>query len=300
MCSMQSFRAQMEYLRRRFSIISLKRFFETQEISMRPTFMVTFDDGWADNYDYAYPILKRYGIPATIFLTTDFVQEGKPFWHTRLIYLLLQSDLIKLEPEKLDRQLFPDAVIKSLERLKGLGREIRIEEVDEVIGDLKAYDEEHIERMISDLAKRLELSFETLSERRLALTWDQVREMAAHQMEYGSHGVTHRILTTLSPEEVDMEARQSKKIIEERLKSPVLFIVCPNGDTNEMVDRRLRQAGYRYIFPFFDGMANDSTRKLKRINIHDGLCSNPFGRFSKSLFAFELCGLKAALLGRAE
>ena len=300
-CSKAFFKAQIEYVRSRFAMISLRQLFEQQESSGQgPACMVAFDDGWADNYEHAYPILRKYDTPATMFLTTDFIDGGKPFWHTRLIYLLLHGDLCKLNLKQLDRNAYPDPVVRCLADLRNLGRPLHIQDVDDIIETLKAYGQTHIERIVADLAQRLSLSFSQLLRKRFSLTWDQVLEMSGHKIEYGSHGVTHRILTTLSPEEIDKEALESKRLLEERLGSKVLFFVCPNGDTSPQIQIRLQSAGYRCIFPFADGQVNGAGHRLRRISMHDGMCSSPLGRFSKSLFAFELSGFKSVLLGKGD
>ena len=86
-----TFERQLSFLREHFDIVpfsSLLAVGNEDRPAARPRCVITFDDGWRDNYDLAFPILRQHDLPATIFLTTDFVGTDRAFWHTELIYLL--------------------------------------------------------------------------------------------------------------------------------------------------------------------------------------------------------------------
>jgi len=81
--SRQVFEKQMAFLSEKYNLLSLERVTEILEKNQSPplkSIVITFDDGWRDNYLYAYPILKKYNVPATIFLATDYVGTDKMFW----------------------------------------------------------------------------------------------------------------------------------------------------------------------------------------------------------------------------
>ena len=88
-----SFRMQIEYLKKHFEIISLSEAvgrMEKGEIK-RPTAVITFDDGYQNNYDVAFPILCRERIPATIFLTTGLINTNDTVWYCRFNLALSQT-----------------------------------------------------------------------------------------------------------------------------------------------------------------------------------------------------------------
>ena len=96
------FEKQIRYLIKTHKIISLeeltKILIEKKSLQKR-TAVITFDDGYKDNYINAYPILKKYNIPATIFLTTGHINSDKFFWWDRLGYILLNTKLKKINLE---------------------------------------------------------------------------------------------------------------------------------------------------------------------------------------------------------
>ena len=88
----QSFEAHIAYLRKRFTIISLDELLDLWQTnrlkSDRSYCVITFDDGWKDNYQFAFPVLMKYRIPATIFLATDFIGTARWFWPDQMMLLL--------------------------------------------------------------------------------------------------------------------------------------------------------------------------------------------------------------------
>ena len=92
-----TFVRQLHFLKKHFEIVPLsspinsKFEIRNSKCPDRPLCVITFDDGWRDNYEIAFPILRQHGLPATIFLTTDFIGTNRAFWHTQLMYLLMQD-----------------------------------------------------------------------------------------------------------------------------------------------------------------------------------------------------------------
>ncbi|MEW6990602.1 polysaccharide deacetylase family protein [Colwelliaceae bacterium 6441] len=89
----EQFYNQMSYVRKHFPVASLKSLL-AGEVSLhekKPIIIVTFDDGYADNYDNAFPICMRQNIPCSFFVSTDMVEEGKPFPHDHKLKIRLKN-----------------------------------------------------------------------------------------------------------------------------------------------------------------------------------------------------------------
>lgn len=205
--------------------------------------IITFDDGYADNYTNAYPVLKQHGVPALIFITTDFVGLSKPsFWdvaacaftHTEMTSAILPltgKQTWSNESEKYG------VMMRWIETLKTVPEEEK-----------------------QNYAKQLPaiLGVDSAEQRcnNVFMTWDQVREMAANGIEFGSHTLTHPIMTRIPEEQVTRELLESKRLIEHELGKPVVTFAYPNGgheDFNPAIIAELRKAGYTMAFTLMPG-----------------------------------------------
>ena len=155
----------------------------------RGTVVVTADDGYRDFYRVAYPLLRQYEIPATLFVTTGFVDGLCPLWPDRVRWCG-GSSALKEELKLLDPQ----------------ARDARLAELEAATG--------------RRLPHPVPAEFE-------ACTWDELREMAANGIEIGAHTVTHPILSRMA--DPAWEILESKKRIEEELQRPVPHFAYPNG-----------------------------------------------------------------------
>lgn len=230
------FNRQMEILSRHFRPVSLGRLMDQlKDGTVAPgTVCVTFDDGYLDNYTHAYPALRRHGVPATIFLATDYVGGTRKVWHDRV--------LSAFKGGKARRFSLAEAGLA--DRPMETGKE-RIDIAFHVLAWLKTFPPAvRDERILSVFAA---CGAEESDGERLMLDWDEVREMMRGGIEFGAHTLSHPILSTLTEAEMEKEIMGSRSEMESRLGSPVRLFAYPNGrkgDYNETTKRLLSKNGF--------------------------------------------------------
>jgi peptidoglycan/xylan/chitin deacetylase (PgdA/CDA1 family) len=240
---------------------------------------LTFDDGWYDFYEYVYPILKHYQIPATVFLPTNFIGTSKWFWTDRLTHLFVQKE--SQGNSEVSGPSSKNSLENLLQNLKG-PKEIRLEKA---IEELKVFREERIESVLSELSIRWKIN--PVPPSRSFLNWGEVREMAQSGLvSFGSHTRSHRILTTLEDKEILDELIRSKdRLIAEKAVDPSFIpFSYPNGNYNEKILKMVKEAGYNLAVTAENGWndSNSNLFKLKRIGIHQDMA------FSKSMFGCRI------------
>jgi len=292
----ETFEYHMRFLKEHFDVVPLSLFaelpaappgqrpFRASGCSQRPAFRrplcaITFDDGWRDNYEIAFPILRRYDLPATIFLTTDFIGTDRVFWHTELLYLLLHEGLSGSRQDFPGFRTYPAPVRQGLRRLARMRVPRQAQDADSLVEAVKeTCDEDRIEGLIRDLAESIGLSRPLFPGRRFFLDWNQVREMAAAGIEIGSHSCSHRILTRLPQSDVEMELRRSKEVIEGQTWARADFFAYPNDACNRSICSLTKAVGYQAAC---NGEGKVLTAvgpyALQRIGVHEGLaaCDGP-------------------------
>lgn len=240
---------QMDYVRRHFDPLTFRQFLaaldEREPMPARPV-IVTFDDGFADNFTHAFPILRDCGVPATVFLATDSVGESGTYWYDRLAHLVHTANRAAVPVPWLETPLRLGTT--HAERRAALRQVLSV--LKRVPNALRLEAQEYFE---SELA----LSPEQPDERSGAMTWDQVREMADAGIEFGSHTCSHPILANLTDDELEHELVDSRKSIERELGRPVDVLSYPVGGATAF-DNRVRKAvaaaGYRLGVAYLPGM----------------------------------------------
>ena len=222
--------------------------------------LVTFDDGYRDNHEYAQPILDRLGIPACFFVTSGNITHRKVFWWDRVAYLFHNT---RVATAKID---YPVAI--RLRPATDGGRSRRT-----VIRLIKSYPGLDVERLLVDLAGALRVDWDPEIERRgadqLVMTWDHVRSLANAGMEIGSHTRSHRVLHTVPPPELAVELAGSRADIAGALGRPVRAISYPVGRSIRRMPalvRAVRQAGYQAGFSA-EPRGNPLTAELDRYDL---------------------------------
>jgi peptidoglycan/xylan/chitin deacetylase (PgdA/CDA1 family) len=280
-----TFDRQLTFLKKCFDIVPLSSLVNSKfEIrNSKPRCVITFDDGWRDNFEIAFPILRKYGVPATIFLTTDFIGTNRAFWHTRLIYVVLHGDFSNEVRIRRILKAYPAGVRHYLMRLVTMTDAPCVEDLGRFIEAVKARcNEDTIEELITDLARTGRVRRPFLSDRQFFLDWNQVREMAAAGHEIGSHGCSHRILTRLKTEEAEEEFLRSKAVIQTRIGKEVHQFAFPDGAANQTLVEAAGNAGYKIAFvraPVFEGPLK--SLGLQRGGMHEEVSVGGDGSFSE-------------------
>jgi peptidoglycan/xylan/chitin deacetylase (PgdA/CDA1 family) len=251
----QDFDSQMAYLSKWFHVVSLEqviKWLDGGETLPPYAALITFDDGYLDNYTSAFPVLQKYDLPALVFLTTDHIGTDAPFYWDMAAYCFSHTAI--------DRLTFPDGSMQSWSDREQLERASR-----RWIEFMKTLPEVEKQAYVENLPVLLGASVPAGFFRKLMMNWDQVRQMQKAGIEFGAHTMHHPILTRISSEQARAEVLGSKARIETELDEPVLGFAYPNGqpsDLNQEIKGIVARTGIRAAFTLLNGPS--SLAEVKR------------------------------------
>jgi peptidoglycan/xylan/chitin deacetylase (PgdA/CDA1 family) len=233
--SQDIFEQQIVFLKKYFKIVSFKEGVESLKTgSIKESLLVlNFDDGYRDNYLYAFPILKKYNIIATIFLTVGFIGTKKRFWWDVVADTILG---------------FPHFKIKKI---------VKVDMIDGINDSLQKMSPKERNTKIKEIKKRFEFSRNNKGEREI-LNWEEIKEMSRYGIEFGSHTLTHPDLTLLGKDELIREISMSKQVLEEALGKKILGFAYPHGFYNDDVKKIVKESNYLYARTMLNGFNNVS------------------------------------------
>ncbi len=290
--SARIFERQLDWIGSRFDFIALDDMAAWAEGTLRfkrPVAAITFDDGYADVYQHAFPILRRKGIPAAVFVVTDRVNSSSLQTYDEL-YLLLSGALARWrEPRRYLVGLLLDIKI-SVPVLKKMddGAHDPLRAAWALIENLS---QAELDRVIEALRVEVEVAESAARELR-PMNWDMLCEMSRANVTIGSHTRTHVRLTLEPWKKVVDEIRGSRQEAERRLGLPVEHFSYPSGAFNAGVVSAVAEAGYRCAYTScrhrdIRHPALTIPRRLWWEN--SGL--DAFGRFSPALMSCQVSGV---------
>jgi peptidoglycan/xylan/chitin deacetylase (PgdA/CDA1 family) len=201
---------------------------------------VTFDDGYRDNLEVALPLLRAHDVPATVFVSTEFIDGTRRPAGERLRTACEALWRRRTQPDAWGGETDVDARIRALLAVPG-----SLDAVAQLRQALKSLPHDG-----EDVMRRLEtVAGDDGAGPRSMLDWDGVRSLARAGVEIGSHAMSHGILSRLSFEQSQHEIRASKTRLEAELGHGVAGFAFPNGRRGDFVPAHLtalRQAGYAY------------------------------------------------------
>lgn len=285
----KTFEQHLRFLAKNFdlqpvSALYPERAADVEGVAGRPPCAVTFDDGWSDFYRYAYPLLLKYQVPATVFLPTGFIGTQRSFWTERLGRICTTAT----------EQGGFDAFKSYAQQILSLSTETVTTDrgfQESMIQVLKLCQITEIESILSQLEDFV--SSGSSVGRRDFLTWEEVAEMQQSGLvTFGSHTENHLLLDTLCREEIVREIESSKQTILSRqvATDDALSFCYPNGNYTDAAIRLLDECGYVTAFTTQYGVNDCATShfKLKRIGVHQDISA------SNSLLAYRIFSASVA------
>ncbi len=250
----RGFLRQMRHLAKHYRVVSMPEVLDAIECN-RPlpkrAVLITFDDAYRDFAETAWPILRQFRLPATLFVPTAYPDHPElSFWWDRLYQAFasttqtvlrhLTSGTLTLGSRDQKRRAML-AVIQQVPTMP-FGGAMRL--IDAVCG-----------RLVVGPAKAADV-----------LSWNQLRELARDGVTLGSHTRTHPILTQISAAQVRDEIRESQQDLKKEIGLALPIFCYPNGDQNDSVAEILRAEGVTLGFTVLSGENRLDSTDLLRLN----------------------------------
>ncbi len=297
----KTFRRHLEVLQETHDVVSLDEALSvldgTREAA-RDVAVITFDDGYRDVYQHAFPVLRDLRLPAVVYVPSAFIGSDHRLGHDRLFAALRRMR---------DRGIGPMAVgVESpgerwlIDALEGnAGPELALERL------IARHSTPGLSRLADALEDRLGLASYRPPDGELPLTWEMLREMEGHGIVTGAHTAEHTVLTHERLDDARREIALCKASIEKALKRPVKHFAYCNGYYSAGVAQALKAEGFVSAVTTED-MPNTpgvDPFALKRKVLWEASSSGMLGFYSKPLIAcqfddtFGMLALQKPVLG---
>lgn len=277
------FTEQMAYVSKNFNVISLDdlhyHIISGASLPERPL-LITFDDGYLDNYEHALPVLKYHNFPAVVFIVTSRMTNPSPLWWDECAYYFHATDRTDADLPFLGYRTFTS-------------HEDRMETRDEQIEALKKIPETAKQQAMVGLSDVLEVSLSARPP--VFISWDQAREMVEAGVTCQPHTVNHPILTRIDSAEAFQQIQQSRQMIEQELGYEASAFAYPNGmpdDYNLVTLEHLKNLRFTSAFTLTPG-----PMKLEDVRRYPYQIKRVFLSYKDTLeiFATKIMGLPALL-----
>ena len=190
--------------------------------------LITFDDGYKDNFNIAFPILRKYKAPAIFIISTGFIENNILLWHDKVKQWGSENGYSKRRIKTILKKLYTDEM-----------------NLPECVEDVHIKD------------KRV---------KSLMMTWEDIKEITNNGYIVGAHTKSHIPLNYLNKKDEVNEIRGSIKTLKNKLSRDIAFFAVPNGKYSANTQNILKELGIKYCFSIVPGINDDTINKyyLKR------------------------------------
>lgn len=243
----------------------------------QPVAAITFDDGYYDNYEHAFPVLQRKGIPAAVFVVTDLV--GRRFWqaHDKLYHLVAKAFAAWNDPRR---------ELSALMRGLGLPTEPITRDATRtplltVSALLPGLPIASVRHLMNGLEAAVGNGFYDIPR---TLDWPELQAMRRGGITIGSHTKNHVSLPAESADIVADELAGSRQVLEARLGEPIAHFAYPGGQFNAGVVDAVARAGYQFAYTACQhGDASHRALTIERLLLWEGSSVDGGGEFSPAI-----------------
>jgi peptidoglycan/xylan/chitin deacetylase (PgdA/CDA1 family) len=234
--------AQLQLITRHFDVVSPNVLEESRTAGRRV--VLTFDDGYRDNYELAFPVLRRYGVPATFFLATGFLDRPRVPWWDELAWMARTSPrqvlgggawLRRPIPLEGDRRGAVDELVRTFKALPTTRTRGFLDFCGDAAGTGRCADS---------------------AGANLWMTWQMAAELRDAGMVIGGHTATHPVLARADEGTQRREIEECRRRLREELGAPMRYFAYPvglPGSFDDTTQRILRRAGVRLAFSLHGG-----------------------------------------------
>ena len=245
--SEKNFDQILKNLTKKYEIIPIdKILFRLKKKSEKHCIVLTFDDGYLDNFELALPVLEKYNVPATIFITTRFLDGDCHMWWYELWNIIKKNEtieIIKKNKVNLWKCITFNQKLKCFKDLR------------KIIIKLNYKDQNKFLKEINQLKRP--------NFKNLCLNRDHILKLDQHPLiTIGSHTHSHAVLSNETESFVGLEIKKSKEILEKIVGHEINYIAYPFGNLQEVNKREFeitKKLGYKLGF----------TTNCKKISIKD-------------------------------
>ncbi|MEO8148390.1 MAG: polysaccharide deacetylase family protein [Bacteroidia bacterium] len=255
--SKKDFEKHLQYLKDHFEVVSLVELFKMYRNNSNDSkqyVAITFDDGYENNYNNAFPLLKKHNLPATIFVAAQCLQSNDAIlWYDFIDLFKKEINLnsidfstVELKNEKKEKL----QSIKSIGKLKSFLKTLTTEEKKSVMQRLFTDEKANVLKLKGD------------KEYWKMLNANQMKEMTdSGLIEIGSHSVSHPNLDCISSVDLINELRESKKLLEAAIEKEVISIAYPDGAYSDEVKKQSIDSGYKNLLAVDYRLSSDADDK---------------------------------------
>ncbi|WP_437223275.1 polysaccharide deacetylase family protein [Planctomicrobium sp. SH661] len=243
----EDFDRQVRFLKQNYDVVRVD---DLEQALRRPgrSVMITFDDGYRDNFDFALPVLTQHRVPATFFITSGFIDRALVAWWDEIAWMVRSSSKSKL-PSLTPAIEYP---LGSAEEKEGT--------IKAILRFYKNLSDTQTAEFMNQLAEATGSGRCPASlARELWMNWDMIREMDRSGMDLGGHTVNHPVLANTDAQTQRAEILGSKQRIEAEIGHPITAFSYPVGQPTSFTAETkqiLSEAGYRWAFSFSGGFGS--------------------------------------------